>query len=50
MVIFSRYARVVGRAILAVLFFKLIHEVYELFQQLRVVARGRCLVMLRLFF
>ncbi len=35
MVIFSRYARVVGRAILAVLFFKLIHEVYELFQQLQ---------------
>ncbi len=26
------------------------HEVYELFQQLRVVARGRFLVMLRLFF
>ncbi len=50
MVIFSRSARVVGRTILAVLFFKLIHEVYELFQQLRVVARGRFLVMLRLFF
>ncbi len=50
MVIFSRSARVVGRAILAVLFFKLIHEVYELFQQLRVVARGHFLVMLRLFF